>query len=107
MIERRVQKEPVVVQLEVLVGLTNAALAKGQKLLSFGKGPHGDGPFFKSNRHVVVRENGGLNKTGVPRGPRSGTAAQEWTIVRERWQIAKSHRKSVGLSASRDKPHES
>src|ERR1700733_2535841 len=105
MVECWVQKEALVVQLEVLVGLTDAALAESQKLLSFGKGPHGDGPFFKSNRHVVIRGNGGLNKTAVPHGPRSGTAAREWSIVRERSQIAKCPTQIGGMSASRGKPH--
>src|ERR1700733_2108801 len=72
MVECWVQKEALVVELEVLVGLTDAALAESQKLLSFGKGPHGDGPFFKSNRHVLVRGNGGLNETGS----RAGHAVQ-------------------------------
>src|ERR1700733_10658013 len=102
MVERRVQEEAVVVQLEVFVGLADAALAESQKLLSFGKGAHCNGPFFKSNRHVVIRENGGLNERGVPCGPRSATAAREWSIVRESSQIAKCHRKSVG----RGKPHD-
>ena len=58
MVERGVQEEAVVVELEVLVGLANAALAESQKLLSFGEGPHGHGPFFESNRHVEMEGTG-------------------------------------------------
>ena len=50
-VERRVQEEALVLELEVLVGLANAALAERQELLAFGERPHGHGPFFKSNRH--------------------------------------------------------
>ena len=67
-VERGVQEEAVVVQLEVLVGLADAALAERQKLLSLGKGPHGHGPFFESNRHVGMEGNGGLNEKSPVRG---------------------------------------
>src|SRR5436309_898965 len=58
MVERWVQEEPVVLKLEVLVGLANTALAKGQELLAFGESPHGHGPFFESNRHLSIRGGG-------------------------------------------------
>ena len=50
-IERRVQEEAFVIELEVLLGFTNAALAERQQLLALGERPHSDGPFFESNRH--------------------------------------------------------
>src|SRR6185437_6964193 len=51
MIKRRVQKEPFVVQLEMVFWLTDASLAEREELLALGECPHSDGPFFESNRH--------------------------------------------------------
>ena len=67
-VERRVQEESVVLELEVLVGLADAALAKGQELLAFGESPHGYGPLFESNRHVF--QWGGA-KGGLRMNPRA------------------------------------
>ena len=50
-IERRVQEEAVVLEREVLARLADAALAKREQLLTFGKSAHGDGPFLESDRH--------------------------------------------------------
>ncbi len=51
MVERGVQEEAVVVELEVLFGLANTALAQGDQLLAFGEGADGDRPFLESNWH--------------------------------------------------------
>ena len=50
-IERRVEEEPVVLDLEVLVLLADSALAQGDQLLTLGEGAHRNGPFFACNRH--------------------------------------------------------
>ena len=50
-VERRIQEEPLVLELEMLL-LADAALAQGEQLLTLGKGAHGDGPFFERDRHV-------------------------------------------------------
>ena len=50
-IERRVEEEPVVLDLEVLVLLADSALAQGDELLTLGEGAHRNGPFFAGNRH--------------------------------------------------------
>ena len=55
MVERRIEKEPFVVQLEMFFWLTDAALAERQKLLALGECPHGHGPFFESNRHREIK----------------------------------------------------
>src|SRR5579885_3598994 len=62
-VEGGVEEEPLVVELEVLVGLANATLAKRQELLALRKGPHGHGPFFESNRHLVVEGKGVRDET--------------------------------------------
>jgi hypothetical protein len=40
-----------VLKRKVLVRLADAALAKREQLLTFGKSAHGDGPFLESDRH--------------------------------------------------------
>jgi len=50
-VERRVQEEAVVLELEMLFGLAYTALAQGDQLLAFGEGADGDRPFLESNWH--------------------------------------------------------
>ena len=50
-VEGRVEEEAVVLELEVLVGLADAALAQGDELLALGERAHGDGPFLESDWH--------------------------------------------------------
>jgi len=51
MLERRIQEESLVVELEVLVVLADAALAQGDELLALGERADGDRPFLESSRH--------------------------------------------------------
>ena len=55
MVERRVEEELVVLDLEMLVLLADAALAEGDELLTLGQRAHGHGPLFECNRHEVRR----------------------------------------------------
>ncbi len=50
-VEGRVEEEALVLELEVLVLLADAALAEGDQLLALGERAHRDGPFFESDRH--------------------------------------------------------
>jgi hypothetical protein len=50
-VERRVQEEAVVIELEVLVRLADTALAQRDQLLSLGKRADGDRPLLERNRH--------------------------------------------------------
>jgi hypothetical protein len=50
-VERRIQEEAVVVELEVLVGLADPTLAERDQLLPFGKRADGDRPLLERNRH--------------------------------------------------------
>jgi hypothetical protein len=50
-VERGVEEEPVVLDLEVAVLLADSALAEREQLLALGKRPHRDGPFFESDWH--------------------------------------------------------
>ena len=50
-VEGRVEEELLVLELEVLVLLADAALAQGDELLALGERAHGYGPFFESNWH--------------------------------------------------------
>ena len=59
-VECRVQEELLVVELEVLLGLADAALTQGQELLALSKRPHSYGPFFESNRHGISFETTGF-----------------------------------------------
>ncbi len=52
MVERGVQKEAVMLQLEVLLRLADSAFAERQQLLALSERADGDRPFFESNRHV-------------------------------------------------------
>src|ERR1700691_5745443 len=51
-VERGIQEKAVVIELEVLFGLANTALAQGDQLLAFGEGADGDRPFLESNWHL-------------------------------------------------------
>src|SRR5919109_5679493 len=66
MVERRIQEEPVVIDLEVLVLLADPALAERQELLALGERTHGDGPFLESNWHRrgTSMPASGLRETG-------------------------------------------
>src|SRR3954451_2309761 len=50
-IERGVEEEAVVLELEVPVRLANSAFAERQQLLALRKSAHGDSPFLESDRH--------------------------------------------------------
>ena len=69
-VEGRVEEEPLVLELEVLVLLADAALAEGDELLALGERAHGDGPFLESNRHGLIRPGSGFR-----RGRKSRTRA--------------------------------
>ena len=66
-IEGRVEEEPLVLELEVALGLADSALAQGHELLALGERAHGDSPFFKSDRHRKVRR---TEKSSCPRAAR-------------------------------------
>ncbi len=51
MIERRIQKEAMVLDAKALVGLANAALSQGDELLALGERADGDRPLLERNRH--------------------------------------------------------
>src|SRR4030088_2395303 len=83
MVKRWIQKEPVVLELEVLAGLADAALAKRHKLLAFGESPHSHGPFFESNRHVFRGGRWrGFTKQS-PRAHRIQAAQRGYRILRQ------------------------
>src|SRR3954451_3654049 len=65
-IERGVEEEAIVLDLEVLVGLADAALAQSDELLALREGAHSDSPFLECNWHRSVRE-GGSTKLVLPR----------------------------------------
>ena len=50
-VERRVEEEAIVLDLEVLVGFTDTALAQGDQLLALGERAHSDSPFLESDWH--------------------------------------------------------
>ena len=50
-VEGRIEEELVVLDLEVLVLLADAALAHGDELLALGERSHGHGPFLESDWH--------------------------------------------------------
>jgi hypothetical protein len=50
-VERGVQEEAVVLELEVLAVLANAALAEREQLLAFGERTDGDRPFLEGCGH--------------------------------------------------------
>src|SRR5436190_7487435 len=78
-VERRVEEEPVVLDLEVAVLLADATFAESQQLLAFGKRAHGHGPFFESDRHMrgagprpeLERSGYGVSRTGRAASKRS------------------------------------
>jgi hypothetical protein len=51
MVERGIEEEPLVSEVEVAAWLPDSALAEREQLLTLGKRPNGDGPFLESNRH--------------------------------------------------------
>ena len=51
MVESRIEEEALVLDLEALVGLADAALAQGHELLTLGERSYGNSPFFERNRH--------------------------------------------------------
>ncbi len=53
-VERGVEEEALVLNLEVLVLLADPALAKRYELLALRQGAHRDGPLFESNRHLLA-----------------------------------------------------
>jgi hypothetical protein len=50
-VERGVEEELLVFDLEVLVVLADSALAQRYELLTLGESAHSDGPFLESDRH--------------------------------------------------------
>ena len=64
-VEGGVEEEPVVLELEVLVLLADAALAEGQQLLALGERPHGYGPFFERDWHTSLGLAAGF-RIGIP-----------------------------------------
>ena len=50
-VEGRVEEEPLVLELEVLVLLADAALAQGEQLLTLGESADRYGPFLESDWH--------------------------------------------------------
>jgi hypothetical protein len=54
MVERGVQKETVMLQLEVLIRFPDSTFAERQQLLSLSERADGDRPFFESNRHFLL-----------------------------------------------------
>ena len=55
-VERRVEEELLVLELEVLVLFPDPALAHGHELLSLGQRAHCHGPLFKGDRHLKSLE---------------------------------------------------
>ena len=53
-VEGRVEEEALVLELEVLVLLADAALAEGEELLALGERTDRYGPFLESDRHLVT-----------------------------------------------------
>src|SRR5207244_9325504 len=51
-IECRVEEEAVVLELEVLLGLSNAALAQREELFALSERADGNRPFLERNRHI-------------------------------------------------------
>ena len=70
-VERGVQEEPVVLELEVLVLLADPALAQGEELLAFGERADGDRPFLQGNWHRGFPAGEGTTRNN-PRPSRSG-----------------------------------
>jgi hypothetical protein len=56
MVERGVEEEALVLELEVLLGLPDPPLAEGDQLLALGQGAHGHSPFFERNWHEGTTE---------------------------------------------------
>jgi len=55
-IECRVEEEAVVVELEVLLGLADAALTQGEELFALSERADGDRPFLERNWHIQEGE---------------------------------------------------
>jgi hypothetical protein len=58
MLERRIEEEALVLELEMLAVVADAALTQGDKLLALGESADGDRPFLEGNWH---REGGTKN----------------------------------------------
>jgi hypothetical protein len=56
MVERGVEEEPLVLDVEVLVRLADAALSERDQLLTFGKRANRYRPFFESDWHRETRD---------------------------------------------------
>src|SRR5579859_6717712 len=100
MVEGRVQEETVVVELEVLLGFADAALAESQQLLALGEGPHSHGPFFKSNRHGVKRGERVFFFQCIPCALPGNVGKRDCAIVCEMPKIAKCACKSADFATS-------
>src|SRR5919198_5419507 len=72
MVEGRIEEETVVLELEVLVLLTDAALAEGYELLTLGQGAHRHGPLFEGNRHYSSRSDRVKRAFAAPAIARNG-----------------------------------
>ena len=59
-VEGRIEEELLVLELEVLVLLADAALAERDELLTLGEGADRHGPFFEGNRHGLACSGGRL-----------------------------------------------
>src|SRR5215211_265064 len=87
-VERRVEEEAVVLDLEVLVGLADAALAERDELLALGERAHSDSPFLESDWHRSV-ERGWIGTTAYcPISP-GETPSDETSHTMHK--VAKSH----------------
>src|SRR5579875_1303069 len=94
-VERRIQEEPLVIELEVLLRLADAALAQSEELFALGQRSHGDGPFFESNRHKKKRGLGGCKRSGA--GPLRRRATGTCGIVRTLCRFSKYPWKFTGF----------
>ena len=75
-VEGRVEEEPLVLELEVLVLLANSALAQGDELLALGERAHCNCPFLEGNWHVCRSGVGDLRASSDAFGP-VGASARE------------------------------
>ena len=108
-VKRRVQEEPVVLELEVLVLLANPTLAQGEKLLAFGERADGDRPFLQGNwhqgfpagegtKHATSRAHAGQGTDGAAgcvhsvkrTGEGPNCAANQRVLRRRNWRFGRS-----------------
>ena len=83
-VERGVEEEAVVLQLEVLAVLADAALAEGEELLALGERTDGDRPFLEGNWHGEVSGGRGRTETIPRRGRAGGLRQRDCNIVANR-----------------------